>query len=1082
MLRRSVSKAILCPSYCHVPYQVRSTARILSVLSFRPPSRKLSSTFSLLKEDDASATSSTTTVPPTLNNSASPTSPKSGFGGGWGKTTFTTGPALTSDEIKQRERVLAQRAPPSPQSIRRPFKSYTDRRAQQAERFTQTAPVSNYGSLGLGNERGTAALKPETRQHESIVGSNSPDSSRPLPASDAAAKHGVSSLSRGWLSFKPGKNITAEELEQREKSFAQKSSRGSPSNSVAERESDFKSGWGSFKSGQTVTGELSQKQRTLGQNYPATLQSALTSSSIAEREAQFRANGASKWRLTGFRKLDPEPVTSLAAEDTNLQSSQHRAHPSPVSSNDIESSPNDHGREHPAGKFRIVRVATDGPNAAQRTWTRFPEEQVSMQPKFGTKETIQAEAAEEVSLTSQKKRKKDRKISVSQSEDMEQEFSGSTRRRVYDVDEELDIEDDHMDRARRRRKARKKERESEKRRLREVDNSPTPIYLPEFISVANLANALSVRPSIFLESLHELGFDEATFDHVLDAETAGLIAAEYNYEPILETTEDDLVAQPLPEDTSKLPLRPPVVTIMGHVDHGKTTTLDWLRNSSVAASEHGGITQHIGAFSVTMPSGKQITFLDTPGHAAFLEMRKRGADVTDIVILVVAADDSVKPQTIEAIKHAKQANVPMIVAINKIDKDNVHVERVKQDLARHNVSVEDFGGDVQAVCVSGKTGQGMLELEEAAVTLAEMLDLRADREGNVEGWVIEATKKPGGRAATVLVRRGTLRPGDVIVAGTAWARVRNLRNEAGTEVSEALPGIPVEVDGWREQPLAGSEVLQAPTEQMAKDVVSLRLEKKATKQLTDDTEAINEARREKRQRSIAAKHVNQDSEVAYGTTDGSRSGPKGIPFIVKGDVSGSVEAIVNSISAVGNNEVYAKVLRSGVGQVSEFDIKHASAANGHIITFNQNVDPDYSRYAASQGVKILNHRIIYELIDEVKAELSEHLPPNVTQRVSGEAEVAQIFEITVKGRIKTLIAGCKVSNGVIYRSQKVRVLRGKNKDIIYDGTLASLKNIKKDVTEMRKGTECGIAFESWTGFEVGDQVQTYEEIYEKRYV
>ena len=300
---------------------------------------------------------------------------------------------------------------------------------------------------------------------------------------------------------------------------------------------------------------------------------------------------------------------------------------------------------------------------------------------------------------------------------------------------------------------------------------------------------------------------------------------------------------------------------MGHVDHGKTTLLDWLRKSSVAASEHGGITQHIGAFSVVMPSGKSITFLDTPGHAAFLDMRRRGADLTDIVILVVAADDSVKPQTIEAIKHAKQANVPMIVAINKMDKEGVNPEKVKQDLARHSVDVEDYGGDVQAIPVSGKTGLGMLDLEEAVVTLSELLDHRADVEGNAEGWVVEATTKKAGRVATVLVKRGTVRPGDILVAGTTWTRIKTLKNEAGTLIDEATPGMPVEIDGWREQPEAGSEVLQAPSEQHAKDVVDYRLERSDVKKLGQDTAAINVSRKE----TLEQRRRSGDEESAEST-------------------------------------------------------------------------------------------------------------------------------------------------------------------------------------------------------------------------
>lgn len=416
-----------------------------------------------------------------------------------------------------------------------------------------------------------------------------------------------------------------------------------------------------------------------------------------------------------------------------------------------------------------------------------------------------------------------------------------TGRKQREDDEQDEIFDE--DESRRRREDRKRVKH-EKARRKEVEAAPSPIFLPEFISVNNLADVLGVRPAQFVDRMEDMGFEGVTYSHILDAESAGLVAAEYNFEPIFETGEDDLTAAPEPEDPSVLPPRPPVVTIMGHVDHGKTTILDWLRNSSIAAGEHGGITQHIGAFSVGMPSGQTITFLDTPGHAAFLEMRRRGADVTDIVVLVVAADDSVKPQTVEAIKHATGAKVPVVVAISKVDKENVNLEKVKQDLSIHGVHVEDYGGDVQAIGVSGKTGKGMVELEEAIVTLSEMLDHRADVQGNVEGWVIESTTKSYGRVTSVLIKRGTLRVGDIVVAGTAWARVRTLRNEAGVTIDEATPGMPVEIDGWREQPTAGTELLQAPTEQRAKDVVDYRLERTETQKLGEDATAINEARRD----------------------------------------------------------------------------------------------------------------------------------------------------------------------------------------------------------------------------------------------
>ena len=606
-------------------------------------------------------------------------------------------------------------------------------------------------------------------------------------------------------------------------------------------------------------------------------------------------------------------------------------------------------------------------------------------------------------------------------------------RRRQQFDEEYEDEQESAAAKAELKRQRKREKAAKKAAM------PTPILLPEYISVANLAAALRIRVDDFIEKMEELGFEETGYDHILNGENAGLIAMEYNFEPIIDREFSEyLKARPAPEDPSSLPSRPPVVTIMGHVDHGKTTLLDWLRKSSVAATEHGGITQHIGAFSVPMPSGKMITFLDTPGHAAFLSMRQRGANVTDIVILVVAADDSVKPQTIEAINHAKAAKVPIIVAINKIDKEEANIDRVKQDLARHGIEIEDFGGDTQVVCVSGKTGQGMEVLEDAIVTLSEILDMRAEQDGQAEGWVLEASIKSMGKVATVLVRRGTMRPGDFIVAGKTWARIRCLRNEAGVEITEAGPGTPVEIDGWKEQPEAGDEVLQAPTESKAKSVIEYRLEREEHDKMAEDMKAINETRklehekreREKLEAEAAADGTEASILPADAVTEETR-GPKQIQFIVKGDVSGSVEAVVDSISSIGNAEVQPHVLRSGVGQLSEFDVEHAAAAGGCLINFNTPIDPNIVRQAHAAKVKIIDHNIIYRLMDEVKATLSEHLSPLVTQKVLGEADVAQVFDITVKGRHQKSIAGCKVKNGTVSKNAKVRVLRDGEK--IFDG-------------------------------------------------
>ena len=613
-------------------------------------------------------------------------------------------------------------------------------------------------------------------------------------------------------------------------------------------------------------------------------------------------------------------------------------------------------------------------------------------------------------------------------------------------DQAFEYDEDQDEARRRRREQRKKEKAAQKRAL-----PPTPIYLPEFITVGNLAKVLRVRVDQFTRKMQDLGFEDTNNDHLLDAEVAGLIAAEFNFEPVIDTDSEnqDLQARPPAEDKSVLPPRPPIVTIMGHVDHGKTTLLDYLRKSSVAASEHGGITQHIGAFSVSMPGGRLITFLDTPGHAAFLSMRQRGANVTDIVILVVAADDSVKPQTVEAIKHAKAANVPIIVAINKIDKEDKNVDRVKQDLARYGVEIEDYGGDTQAVYVSGKTGQGLSELEENVVALADILDMRAEVDGQAEGWILEAATKKAGRVATVLVRRGTIRQGDVIVAGSTWAKIRTLKNEAGVQVPHAGPGTPVEVDGWKDQPAAGDEVLQATSEQQAKSAIDYRLTRVEKEQMAADTSAINESRRlEQEKRESLANASTASPTTAPGVSPGDQLADSQpplapsdqepasttLPLVLKADVSGSVEACVNAVTGLGSASVNILILRSSVGPISESDITFAASSGAQIVSFNQTTTPEMYRLAERESVRLVEENIIYRLTDQVKARLEALLPEKVETRVTGEAEIAKPFEIGVGGRKKVLVAGCRVRNGVISRANKVKVLRGgEGGENVFDG-------------------------------------------------
>ncbi|KAL6870280.1 hypothetical protein J3F83DRAFT_735753 [Trichoderma novae-zelandiae] len=648
------------------------------------------------------------------------------------------------------------------------------------------------------------------------------------------------------------------------------------------------------------------------------------------------------------------------------------------------------------------------------------------------------------------------------------------RERQANGDEDWDDEAVHRWEQKQRRKA---EKEAQKQMAVEAEQQAVPIFLPEYISASNLSRALKQNVTPFLHDMEEMGFENITSDTIFTGETAALIAMEYGFEPTVDTgSHRDLRPRPPPEDPSVLPSRPPVVTIMGHVDHGKTTLLDWLRKSSVAAQEHGGITQHIGAFVVKMSSGKSITFLDTPGHAAFLSMRQRGANVTDIVVLVVAADDSVMPQTLEALKHATSAKVPIIVAITKVDKEDARVEQVKADLSRYGVEIEDYGGDVQVVCVSGKTGQGMEDLEENIVTLAEILDVRAEDDGMAEGWVLESSIKPQGKAATILVKRGTLRPGDLIVAGKTWAKIRVLRNEAGLELDSAPPGTPVEVLGWRELPSAGEQIIQSPDEAKAKTAVEYRSEMAEREQ-----SSMQLAEQEQRQRVKAAADAAAEGEGGpSAAAEPTESGILTQNFTVKADVVGSVEAVCGTILELGSHEVRPKILRSSAGQITESDIDHAATSNSIIVNFNCTIPPHIKQRAEEARVRILDHKVIYHVVDDVKAALSEILPMNVSFRVNGEAEVLQVFPINLKKRVFRNIAGCRVRNGSIKKSSRVKVLR--RGEVVYDGKIDTLKHVKKDVQEMGKGAECGIGLEGFEDFQPDDQIQAYEEIKEKRYL
>lgn len=605
----------------------------------------------------------------------------------------------------------------------------------------------------------------------------------------------------------------------------------------------------------------------------------------------------------------------------------------------------------------------------------------------------------------------------------------------------------------------------------------TQLYIPQSVTVSNLSRLLNVRLEELQTTMLESGFDNNAHDYVLTADVATLLAEEFSFEVIVDNAASfDLYPAEVPKDTSDLPLRPPLVTIMGHVDHGKTTLLDTLRKSSVAAKEAGGITQHIGAFSVKLPGGKQITFLDTPGHSAFESMRQRGASVTDIVVLVVAADDSVMPQTKEAIKHAQNAGVNMIVAINKTDKPGVNIDKVKRDLMTNGVEVEDYGGEIQAVPVSGLTGKGLDDLENAIVTLAEILDIRTPDTGTPEGWVIESSVKKGrGNVASMIIRRGTLKTGNFIVAGKTWCKVRAMTDEAGKPLKAAGPGCPVEVSGWAVLPTAGDEVLGSTSEKEAKQVTYNRLLRAEQMQQLSDIEAINEKRLKEREDALktAAREAGEVTGTEQVTT---KPVLIEIPIVVKGDVSGSVEAVTDSIGSIGNAEVRVKLIDTGVGEVSESDVLRAAASSGKIVAFNVAVDNKAKATAAREGIQIMSHNIIYRLIDDVRDTLAGFLEPIREQRVLGEAEILKLFAITTKGRESKNVAGCRITNGSINRAEQVRIVRKKN--TIWEGKLAVLKHVKQDVATLGKGNECGMEFEGFQGFEEGDTIQcfTVEEI------
>ncbi|BCF97475.1 translation initiation factor IF-2 [Paraburkholderia sp. PGU19] len=572
------------------------------------------------------------------------------------------------------------------------------------------------------------------------------------------------------------------------------------------------------------------------------------------------------------------------------------------------------------------------------------------------------------------------------------------------------------------------------------------VHVPETITVADLAHKMSVKASEVIKVMMKLG-QMVTINQMLDQETAMIVVEELGHHAVAAKL-DDPEAMLVEGEISDAPLlpRPPVVTVMGHVDHGKTSLLDYIRRAKVAAGEAGGITQHIGAYHVETPRGV-ITFLDTPGHEAFTAMRARGAKATDIVILVVAADDGVMPQTKEAISHAKAGGVPLVVAINKIDKPDANPDRVKQELVAEGVVPEEYGGDSPFVSVSAKTGAGIDDLLENVLLQAEVLELKAPVEAPAKGLVIEAKLDKGkGPVATILVQSGTLNRGDVVLAGSAYGRVRAMLDETGKPTKAAGPSIPVEIQGLSEVPAAGEEVIVMPDDRKAREVALFRQGK------------FRDVKLAKQQAAKLENMLEQmgEGEVQY------------LPLIVKADVQGSQEALVQSLLKLSNDEVRVQIVHSAVGGISESDVNLATASKAVIIGFNTRADAQARKLAETNGIDIRYYNIIYDAVDEVKAAMSGMLAPEKREVVTGMVEVRQVFKVPKVGTV----AGCMVTDGVVKRSSSVRVLR--NNVVIHTGELDSLKRFKDDVKEVRQGFECGMSVKNFNDVQEGDQFEVFE--------
>lgn len=690
------------------------------------------------------------------------------------------------------------------------------------------------------------------------------------------------------------------------------------------------------------------------------------------------------------------------------------------------------------------------------------EETLASQPVI---ESVEAQpAAEEIAvLQPVEENKPDRKKVVTNDSAAKPEFKNAKKKGKYQPPKRNENEVELSAHAKRGKPKRRKGHEKSEK-YREAEESLThgfamptvptihEVLIPETITVAELAKRMSVKAAAVIKVMIGLGA-MATINQVIDQETAIIVVEEMGH--VARMLKDDAIEDTLDDAVSKGSLdepRAPVVTIMGHVDHGKTSLLDYIRRTKVAAGEAGGITQHIGAYHVSTPKG-DITFLDTPGHAAFTAMRARGAQATDIVILIVAADDGVKPQTVEAVQHAKAAKVPIIVAINKMDKPGVDPERVMTELSGYDVLPESWGGDTMFVPISAKSGEGIDSLLDAILLQAEVLELTAHTDGAAKGVVIESRLDKGrGPVATILVQRGTLRKGDILLAGFQYGRVRALVSDSGALVDSAGPSMPVEVLGLSAIPHAGDEAIVVPDEKRAREVALFRQGKFRDVKL---------ARRQKT--SLEGIFENMTAAEV-----------KVLNVVLKADMQGSVEAIADALVKLSNEEVKVEIIASGVGGITESDVHLALASNGLLIGFNVRADAGAKRLAEQESVSLHYYSVIYDIVDQVRGALTGMLSPQFKEEIVGIAEVRDVFRSPKIGAI----AGCMVVEGVIKRNNPIRVLR--NNVVIYEGTLESLRRFKDDVQEVRQGFECGIGVKNYNDIKPGDLIEVFETIEIKR--